>query len=184
MALTTRSAGTSPIDSSAVNQYYQALTGAMTDQTFTLANTLTVSKAITGSSNAAITGTITSSAITATGAITTSSTLTVTGTITGSSNMSVGAILTLSSGIISTNALTPITGVVQARSGGTSSQRIAFSMGSSGPNIQFGSSIPTSAALAGSIFMNVGGSSVQLMYVAVSNSGGASSSNWAPVTLG
>lgn len=159
MPLTTRSTGQSPIDSSAVNQYYQALTGGMADQPFTLANTLTVTNTLTGSSNLSIAGTGT-----------------ITGKVTGSSAAQ------FTGGMFSSTITS--SGVITADSGLTSSQRTAFSIGSSGPTIQFGSSIPTSAALPGSLFINVGGSSVQLLYVAAPNAGTASSSNWAPVTLG
>lgn len=97
MPLTTRSTGQSPIDSSAVNQYYQALTGGMADQPFTLANTLTVTNTLTGSSNMTVAGTAA-----VTGALTGSSNVfaqkvTSSQTLTGSSNVDVGNLLQFTS---------------------------------------------------------------------------------------
>ncbi len=74
-------------------------------------------------------------------------------------------------------------GIVQSVSGQTSSQRKSYGMGSSGPGIYFGSSVPTITAVQGSLFFNVGGSSTTSLYCAMPNSGGASSSNWAPVSI-
>lgn len=166
MALTTRSPGASPIDSSAVNQYYQALTGAMTDQAFTLANTLTVSKTLTGSSAGAITNTLTCS-----------SQVTVQGTFQQGSGAALTAISSANGGLF----MGPLTSVRQ----NTSSTVKAFAMGSSGPGIFFGSSIPAgiSGVVPGSLFLNAGGSSVQLLYVWCGSSGSTSSSGWTPVTL-
>lgn len=152
MALTTRSPGQQPIDSSAVNQFVQALTGVMTDQAFTLANNVAMS------SNVTVTG------------------------ILSASTFNSSALITGSSALRTSSTITSSAGGIVSMSGLTSSQRTAFTMGSSGPTIQFGSSIPTSACVAGSIFLNAGGSSTTVLYVCMPNSGTASSSNWDNIT--
>lgn len=165
MPLTTRSPGQSPVDSSAINQFVSALTGVLTDQPFTFANNVAISSAlsvtgaITGSSNFSVAGTGT-----------------ITGKITGSSGLATSSNATIAGSMIASSQ-------IAAQSAATSSQRIGIALGSSGPNIQFGSSIPTSACLVGSLFLNTGGSSTTPLYVCMPNGGTASSSNWGPFTF-
>ncbi len=162
MALTTRAPGQSPIDSSAINQFVQALTGSMSDQAFTLNNSLTVSGVTTLNSTLSVTGVLTSSQINSSGGITAAT------VILGSSN------------------ITASSGFMASRNGSSTPSGAAikvFGMGSSGPGFYWGSSVPTIAGVQGSLMINTGGSSTATLYVAAPNAGTASSSNWAPVTL-
>ncbi len=181
MPLTSRTPGQSPIDSSAVNQFVQLLTGVMSDQAVGIANTFTATNTITGSSNAIIAGTL---SLTGVGL------LSFAGNVTGTIRAGTGSLVFQpSSGgvnhmtLANSGGLSLSSGFMTTVSTATSSQRTAYGMGSSGPNIQFGSSIPTSAAVAGSIFLNAGGSSTTCLYVAVQNAGSASSSNWSQFTM-
>lgn len=86
------------------------------------------------------------------------------GALTGSSNLAVVGQLAVRSATVSSAAV------------------LSIQFGSSGPAIYFGSSAPTIAATAGSLFLNTGGSSLTTFSVAIQNGGSASSSNWANYT--
>lgn len=164
--LTIRSPGQSPIDSSAINQFVQALTGVMMGQPFTLANTLTVSNMLTASSQATVTNLLTaSSALTVTNLLTASSALTVNGNS-------------------ALNGIASVTGNLSLRPAIASSAAVqVLAMGSSGPSLYFGSSTPTIGCTVPSLFFNTGGSSTTGLYVCIPNGGTASSSNWDTLTL-
>lgn len=148
MPLSIRTPGQSPIDSSAINQFVQAFTGVMTDQPFTLANSLTVTNEITASSAVSITGNLTLSGVVS-GGLTSSGALKSSSVVHAQNNSSTSS--------------TPVQGI---------------QLGSSGPGIYFGTGTPVLACTVGSLYLNAGGSSGTAAYLCIPNSGGASSSNW------
>jgi hypothetical protein len=121
------------------------------------------------------------SAVTLAGAPSISSNLTVTGTVTATGAISASTVTSCTALNASTISASGVPLTIGA--GVTSSARVGILFGSSGPTILFGSSVPTSSGLVGSLFLNQGGSSTTMLYVAAPNNGTASSSQWTPFTL-
>lgn len=110
--------------------------------------------------------------------------VTLAGTVTSSQGLAFSSNLTVT-GTVSASTLTASTGVNADVASPSSGALRAFSMGSSGPQILWGASIPTASAVAGSIFLMTNPASSNLaMYVQAGNgTGGGSSSNWIPVAF-